>query len=93
MSFEDWPAGMAVNIDGVFLGTKHGILAMKETGGGSIVNISSIFALVSDPHGRNIAYTTSKGGVRLLSKSAAMHCGKEGYAIRVNSIRNFFGEY
>ena len=87
-----WNTILRVNLDGVFLGTKHGILAMKETGGGSIVNISSIFALVSDPNGHNIAYTASKGGVRLLSKSAAMHCGKEGYGIRVNSIHPGFIE-
>ena len=87
-----WHTILRVNLDGVFLGTKHAILAMKETGGGSIVNISSIFALVSDPHGQNIAYTAAKGGVRLLSKSAAMHCGKEGYGIRVNSIHPGFIE-
>ena len=85
-----WSRTLRVNLDGVFLGTKHAILAMKESGGGSIVNISSVYALVSDPEGRNIAYTASKGGVRLLSKSAAMYCAREGYAIRVNSIHPGF---
>ena len=81
-----WRNVLRVNLDGVFLGTKHGVLAMKRTGGGSIVNISSIFALVSDPRGENIAYTASKGGVRLLTKSAALHCAQHRYGIRVNSI-------
>ena len=87
-----WSEILRVNLDGVFLGTKHGVLAMKETGGGSIVNISSIFALVSDPKGENIAYTASKGGVRLLTKSAAMHCAKHRYGVRVNSIHPGFIE-
>ena len=84
-----WRGIMRVNLDGVFLGTKHGVLAMKKSGG-SIVNISSIFAVVSDPFGENIAYTASKGGVRLLSKSAALHCAREHYGIRVNSIHPGF---
>ena len=77
---------IGVNLDGVFLGTKHGVAAMKEDRGGSIVNISSIDCLVSDPAGAAIAYTASKGGVRLLSKSAALHCARHGYGIRVNTI-------
>ena len=89
---QSWSKTLRVNLDGVFLGTKHAILAMKASGGGSIVNISSIFGLVSDPYGENIAYTASKGGVRLLSKSAAMYCAREGYAIRVNSIHPGFIE-
>ena len=89
---QHWSKILRVNLDGVFLGTKHGVLAMKNTGGGSIVNISSIFALVSDPDGNNIAYTASKGGVRLLSKSAAMYCARARYGIRVNSIHPGFIE-
>ena len=83
---EMWDRIIGVNLDGVFLGTKHGVAAMKEDRGGSIVNISSIDCLVSDPAGAAIAYTASKGGVRLLSKSAALHCARHGYAIRVNTI-------
>ena len=70
----------------MFLGTKHGVTAMKEDRGGSIVNVSSVDCLVSDPNGAAIAYTASKGGVRLLSKSAALHCARHGYGIRVNTI-------
>ena len=83
---ETWDRIIGINLDGVFLGTKHGVAAMKEDRGGSIVNISSIDCLVSDPNGESIAYTASKGGVRLLSKSAALHCARHGYGIRVNTI-------
>ena len=83
---QTWDRVIGVNLDGVFLGTKHGVAAMKEDRGGSIVNISSVDCLVSDPNGAAIAYTASKGGVRLLSKSAALHCARHGYGIRVNTI-------
>ena len=83
---ETWDRIIGVNLDGVFLGTKHGVAAMKEDRGGSIVNISSVDCLVSDPNGASIAYTASKGGVRLLSKSAALHCARHGYGIRVNTV-------
>ena len=83
---ETWDRIIAINLDGVFLGTKYGVAAMKGDRGGSIVNISSIDCLVSDPAGASIAYTASKGGVRLLSKSAALHCARHGYGIRVNTI-------
>lgn len=83
-TLEDWRRLMSVNLDGVFLGTKHAIRAMKGTGGGSIVNLSSIEGLVGDPN--LAAYNASKGGVRLFTKSAALHCAKSGYNIRVNSI-------
>lgn len=83
-SVEDWRRLMAVNLEGVFLGTKHGILAMKEQRSGSIINLSSIEGLVGDPG--LAAYDASKGGVRLLTKSAALHCAEVGYNIRVNSI-------
>ena len=83
---ETWDRVIGINLDGVFLGTKHGVAAMKEDRGGSIVNMSSVDCLVSDPNGASIAYTASKGGVRLLSKSAALHCARHGYEIRVNTI-------
>lgn len=57
---------------------------MKKTGGGSIINMSSIEGLIGDP--AIAAYNASKGGVRLLTKSAALYCAKAGYNIRVNSV-------
>lgn len=84
-TLEAWRRLMSVNLDGVFLGTKHAIRAMKgEAGAGSIINISSIEGIVADP--KLAAYNASKGGVRIFSKSAALHCAQAGYRIRVNTI-------
>ena len=80
---EDWDRIMGVNAKGAFLGTKHCIPAMREAGGGSIVNISSTAGLVASPSG-SASYTASKGAVRLLTKSTAIQYAKEG--IRCNSI-------
>ena len=86
--FADWRKVMSVNLDGVFLGVKHGIRGIKQgkngKNGGSIINLSSVDGLVGDPG--LAAYNASKGGVRLLTKSAALHCAKTGSGIRVNSI-------
>ncbi|GAB31505.1 3-beta hydroxysteroid dehydrogenase [Acetobacter pasteurianus] len=83
-SLEDWRRVQSINLDGVFLGTQVAIEAMKKSGGGSIVNLSSIEGLIGDP--MLAAYNASKGGVRLFTKSAALHCAKSGYKIRVNSV-------
>lgn len=84
-TLEAWRRLMSVNLDGVFLGTKHAIRAMKGgPGTGSIINISSIEGIVADP--KLAAYNASKGGVRIFSKSAALHCAQAGYRIRVNTI-------
>jgi len=83
-TLERWRKLMSVNLDGVFLGVKHAIRAMKEGGGGSIVNISSIEGIVGDP---NLgSYNASKGAVRLYTKSTALYCAKAGLGIRVNSV-------
>ncbi len=60
---------------------------MKDSGGGSIINLSSVMGMVG---GASAAYNASKGGVRLLSKSVAVYCGKMGYNIRVNSVHPGF---
>ena len=78
-----WRRMQAINLEGVFLGVREAIRVMKGRGG-SIVNISSIEGLIGDP---NVpAYNASKGGVRLLTKSVALHCAQSGYGIRVNSV-------
>ena len=83
-TLEDWHRVMAINADGTFLGCKHGVIAMKETGGGAIVNLSSVSGLIG---GHNMtAYNASKGAVRLLTKSVALHCARKGYNIRCNSL-------
>jgi NAD(P)-dependent dehydrogenase (short-subunit alcohol dehydrogenase family) len=78
---------MSVNLDGVFLGTKYAIGAMKKSGGGSIINISS-FAGTVGTIDDTAAYCASKGGVKLFSKAAALECSKAGhdYNIRVNTV-------
>ena len=81
---EQWRKTMAVNAEGVFLGCKHAIPAMRRGGGGSIINISSAAGLVGTP--AFPAYSASKGAVRLLTKSVAAHCREKGDAIRCNSI-------
>ncbi len=83
-SLADWRRTIAVNLDGVFLGTKAAIEAMAVSGGGSIVNISSVLGIVGSP--ASAAYSAAKGGVRLLSKSAALECAEAGLGIRVNSV-------
>jgi NAD(P)-dependent dehydrogenase (short-subunit alcohol dehydrogenase family) len=84
-SLADWRRLMSINLDGVFLGMKHGIAAMRRTGqGGSVVNLSSILGLVGAAE--HPAYNASKGGVRLATKSAALHCAQERLGIRVNSV-------
>ena len=83
-TLEDWRLVLSVNLDAVFLGTKHAIRAMKQTGGGSIINISSIMGLIGAAGSG--AYNASKGGVKLLTKSSALYCANAGYGIRVNSV-------
>jgi len=73
-----------VNVDGVFLGCRAGIAAMRRSGRGSIINISSIAALVASPYAT--AYGASKATVRHLTKTIAQHCAKEGLQIRCNSV-------
>lgn len=83
-SLEDWRAVHAVNLDGVFLGCKYAIAAMRPRGAGSIVNISSRSGLVGIPGAA--AYASSKAAVRNHSKSVALWCAGQGLAIRCNSI-------
>lgn len=82
-SFESWRQVMTINLDAVLLGCQAAFRKMKSSGGGSIINISSIMGMFG---GAGAAYNASKGGVRLLSKSVAIYCGNNGYNIRCNSI-------
>lgn len=88
-SLEDFKQMQAVNVDGVFLGLKYGIPAIAERaqqwdGGGSIVNISSVAGLVGSAN--TVAYSASKGAVRLMTKGAAIECAEQKLKIRVNSV-------
>ena len=81
-SEEDWDGQMNVHAKGVFLGTKHAIPQLRKVGGGSIINVSSIYGLVGSE--TSTAYHAAKGAIRLFSKSAAIQYANEN--IRVNSV-------
>jgi len=91
LDLEEWRKVHEVDLDGVFLGCKHGVREIKKhtsSIGGSIINISSISGIIA---GANMAaYNSAKAGVRLLSKSVALHCAKSGYNIRCNSVHPTF---
>ena len=85
MSLHDFRRQQAVNVEGVFLGIKHGLSLMREAGhGGSIINISSVAGLKGAP--TLAAYSATKGAVRLLSKSVALECANARDGVRVNSV-------
>jgi 3(or 17)beta-hydroxysteroid dehydrogenase len=87
-TFEDWRRVMSVNADGVFLGCKLAWPLLKRSLAGSIVNISSVSGLVG---GANLAaYNASKGAVRLLTKSVALHGARHAPPIRCNSVHPAF---
>ncbi|KRB41616.1 MAG: SDR family oxidoreductase [Pseudomonadota bacterium] len=88
LSYEDWKLVMSVNVDSVFLGTKHALKYMRDHQPGSIINISSIAGLIA-AHNSPV-YNASKAGVWLLSKGIALHCAKQGLDIRSNSIHPTF---
>ncbi|MGA0603431.1 SDR family oxidoreductase [Caulobacter sp. KR2-114] len=88
LSFEDWKLVMSVNVDSVFLGTKHALKYLRQNQPGSIINISSIAGLIAAHN--SPAYNASKAGVWLLSKGIALHCAKQGLDVRSNSIHPTF---
>jgi 3(or 17)beta-hydroxysteroid dehydrogenase len=81
----DWQRVMRINLDGVFLGCKHAIIAMRKTRtAGSIINMSSRSGLVGIPHAA--AYAASKAAIRNHSKSVALYCAEQNLGIRCNSL-------
>ena len=89
-TLEEWRGVHAVNLDGVFLGCKHGIPHLRAAGGGSIVNMSSVAGIIGTP--TLAAYGASKAAVRQLTKSVALHCAQRRDGIRCNSIHPSFIE-
>jgi len=84
MTLEDWRRQTAINLDGVFLSVKHCLPAMRKSGGGSIILMSSLAGLRG---GQTLAgYCATKGGVRLFAKAIAMECASFGDGVRVNSV-------
>lgn len=87
-SLEDWRRVHAVDLDSIFLGCKYAVPLMAKSGGGSIINMSSVSGIIA---GHNLAaYNSAKAGVRHLSKSVALHCARRKYGIRCNSVHPAF---
>ncbi|TAJ36967.1 MAG: SDR family NAD(P)-dependent oxidoreductase, partial [Reyranella sp.] len=83
-SLEQWKRILAINVEGVFLGCKYGVPAIRSSGGGSIVNLSSLAAFLGTPD--LSAYGASKGAVRQFTKTVAIDCARKGYKVRCNSV-------
>ncbi len=81
---KDYRFIMAVSADGTWFGCQHAVRVMKETGGGSIVNMASIASVQGES--AVAAYCAAKGAVEALTRAVAVHCAKSGYNIRCNSI-------
>ena len=88
VSLDAWHTMMAINVDSVFLGCKHALRYLRENQPASIVNISSIAAIVAD--GQYAAYNTSKAAVMMLTKSVALDCARAGVDVRCNSVHPGF---
>ena len=85
MTLADWRRQQAINVEGVFLGIKHGLLLMRKAGnGGSIINMSSVAGLKGSP--TLAAYSATKGAVRLFTKAVALECAQVKDGVRVNSV-------
>ncbi len=80
----EWRRVHAIDLDGVFLGCKHAIRTMAESGGGSIVNISSVAGIIARDD--MAAYNSAKAAVRHLSKSVALHCARQRNGVRCNAV-------
>ncbi len=89
-SLAEWRRVHAVNLDGTFLGCKYAIPRLRAAGGGAIINMSSIAGIIGV---HNLAaYCSSKGAVRLLTKSVALRCARRKDNIRCNSIHPVYAE-
>ncbi len=84
MALIDWQRQQAINLDGVFLGVKHTIPAMRDSDSGSIINMSSVAGLKGSAN--LAAYNATKGGVRLFTKGVALECANNQWPVRVNSV-------
>ena len=87
-SYELWKRTFAINSDGVFLGCQKALPLLRDNQPGSIVNISSIAAMIASPS--LAAYNASKAAVWMLTKSVALHCARKGWDVRCNSVHPAF---
>ena len=83
-AYEDWQHVHRVNLDGTFFGCRYAIRAMRKSGGGSIINMSSRSGIVGIPGAA--AYASSKAGIRNHTKTVALYCAQQNLHIRCNSI-------
>jgi 3(or 17)beta-hydroxysteroid dehydrogenase len=83
-TLDDWRFVNSVNVEGTFLGCKHAIPALRQSGGGSIINLSSTVAILGFPG--SPAYTASKGAIQALTRSVAVYCIQQGNHIRCNGV-------
>jgi 3(or 17)beta-hydroxysteroid dehydrogenase len=83
-SLEEWRESLSINLDGTYLGCRAALPSLRRAGGGSIVNIASTSGMHGDA--RTVAYDASKAGIRALTKEVAVHCARNGYRIRCNSV-------
>jgi NAD(P)-dependent dehydrogenase (short-subunit alcohol dehydrogenase family) len=83
-TLDEWRSTLAVNLDSVFLGTRHALPLLAESGRGAIVNMSSMRGLVAGPNSG--AYSAAKAGVRLFTKVTALECAAAGNGVRANSV-------
>ncbi len=88
LDLDSWRRGMAVNVESVFMGCKYALPLLRDNQPASIVNISSIAGLIAAHNFAN--YNASKAAVWLLSKSVALHCARNGWDIRCNSVHPAF---
>jgi NAD(P)-dependent dehydrogenase (short-subunit alcohol dehydrogenase family) len=84
MSYEQWSRQQAINVDGVFFGVKHAVPLIAASGGGSVINISSVAGLQGAPG--LAGYCATKGAVRLFTKAVALECAQAQMNVRVNSV-------
>ena len=83
-TLEGFRRTLGINLDGVFLGCKVGVEALKAGTGGAIINLASTLGVQAGAIFP--AYSASKGGVRMLTRAVALHCAEQGYDIRVNAV-------
>ena len=88
LSLEQWRQSMAVNADSAFLGTKYALPLLRKRQPGSIINVSSISAMIASHN--FAAYNASKAAMWMLTKSVALHCARSGWDIRCNSLHPSF---
>ena len=87
-TLDEWRFVHSVNAESVFMGTKAVLPALRRSGGGAVVNVSSVAGMVGD--GNLTAYCAAKGSVRMFSKAAALYCAQRGDPIRINSVHPSF---